>query len=82
VIRSSAGANYACMKTPIRLDYVPGARGGPLQEHVLRHLRDMQRLGFKRATLHYDRLLLDDLAGWMERKRQAGDSIGRAAGEV
>jgi hypothetical protein len=70
------------MKTPIRLDYVPGARGGPLQEHVLRHLRDMQRLGFKRATLHYDRLLLDDLAGWMERKRQAGDSIGRAAGEV
>jgi site-specific recombinase XerD len=56
------------MKTPIRLDYVPGARGGPLQEHVLRHLRDMQRLGFKRATLHYDRLLLDDLAGWMERQ--------------
>jgi len=51
------------MKTPIRLDYVPGARGGPLQEHVLRHLRDMQHLGFKRATLHYDRLLLDDLAG-------------------
>jgi site-specific recombinase XerD len=56
------------MKTPIRLDYVPGARGGPLQEHVLRHLRDMQRLGFKRATLHYDRLLLDDLAAWMERQ--------------
>jgi site-specific recombinase XerD len=56
------------MKTPIKLDYVPGARGGPLHDHVMRHLRDMQRLGFKRATLHYDRLLLDDLAAWMERQ--------------
>ena len=56
------------MKTPIKLDYVPGARSGPLHDHVMSHLRDMQRLGFKRATLHYDRLLLDDLAAWMERQ--------------
>lgn len=56
------------MKTPIKLDYVPSARGGPLHDHVMRYLRDMQRLGFKRATLHYDRLLLDDLAAWMERQ--------------
>jgi integrase/recombinase XerD len=68
VIRSPTGANCARMKTPIKLDYVPGARGGPLHDHVMRHLRDMQRLGFKRATLHYDRLLLDDLAAWMERQ--------------
>lgn len=68
MIRTSAGANCARMKTPIRLDYVPGARGGPLHDHVMSHLRDMQRLGFKRATLHYDRLLLDDLAAWMERQ--------------
>ncbi len=56
------------MKTQIELDYVPSARGGPLHDHVLRYLRDMQRVGFKRATLHYDRLLLDDLAASMERK--------------
>lgn len=68
MIRSPTGANCARMKTPIKLDYVPGARGGPLHDHVMRHLRDMQRLGFKRATLHYDRLLLDDLAAWMERQ--------------
>ena len=68
MIRSPTGANCARMKTPIKLDYVPGARGGPLHDHVMRHLRDMQRLGFKRATLHYDRLLLDDLGGWMERQ--------------
>jgi len=68
VIRSPTGANCARMKTPIKLDYIPGARGGPLHDHVMRHLRDMQRLGFKRATLHYDRLLLDDLAAWMERQ--------------
>lgn len=54
------------MKTPIRLDYVPSARGGALHDHVMRYLLDMQRLGFKRATLHYDQLLLDDLAAWME----------------
>ena len=56
------------MKTPIKLDYVPSARGGHLHDHVMRYLRDMQRRGFKRATLHYDRLLLDDLAAWMERQ--------------
>jgi hypothetical protein len=57
------------MNIPIKLDYVPSAGGGPLHDHVMRHLQDMQRLGFKRATLHYDRLLLDDLAAWMERQR-------------
>jgi len=57
------------MKTPIKLDYIPSARGGPLHDHVICYLRDMQRLGFKRATLHYDRLLLDDLAAWMEHQR-------------
>lgn len=56
------------MKTPIKLDYVPRARGGPVHDHVMLYLRDMQCLGFKRATLHYDRLLLDDLAEWMERR--------------
>jgi len=64
----ATGASCVRMKTPIKLDYVPSARGGPLHDHVLRYLRDMQRLGFKRPTLHYDRLLLDDLAAWMERK--------------
>lgn len=57
------------MKTPVTLDYAPVVRRGLLHDHVMRDLQVLQRVvGFQRATLHYDRLLLDDLAAWMERQ--------------
>lgn len=56
------------MKTPVTLDYAPAVRRGLLHDHVMRYLQGLQRVGFQRATLHYDRLLLDDLAAWMERQ--------------
>lgn len=60
----------------MKLNYVADARGGLLRDHVMRYLEGLQRLGFKRPTLHYDRLLLDALATWMERQGLKPDELG------
>lgn len=40
-----------------------------------RYLEGMLQLRFKRPTLHYDRLLLDDLGVWMERRGLKSESL-------